>query len=326
MRARVGPTTVRLSFSVRRRVWVTRRTSSSVTASTRRTTSSIIRTWPVTISCAPNHPATLRVSLGAEEEAAFDQLFGLCELRLGDAFFELLKLVHYAGEGLGGARGVNTRGYAEGAAVQVMVVIAVHVVGQPPVLPQLNEEPTAHAISEDDVQKVERVAVRVVDGQAPDSEAQVDLLDLPILDVHPREVLIVGGGGKGAGLGGLPTVQAGGKCFDNLVMVHGPCYGDHRVVRRVVGVEIVEELVPGDGIYRVSGPADVPSQGVIGPDNLVEQYLSPLVGGVLDHVQLFEDDASFLFDVLGVEAGSCGACRLGGQGPRGSGGGATLAQ
>ena len=184
-----------------------------------------------------------------------------------------------------------------------MVVVAVNVVGQPPVLPQLNEEPAAHAISEDDIQKVKRVAVRVVDGQAPDSEAQVDLLDLPVLDVHPRGVLIVGGGGEGAGLGGLPTVQAGGQGLDNLVMVHGPCDGDHRVVRRVVGVEIVQELVPGDGVYRVSGPADVSSQGVIGPDDLVEQYFSPLVGGVLDHVQLFEDDASFFLDVLGVEAG-----------------------
>ena len=143
----------------------------------------------------------------------------------------------------------------------------------------------------------------MVYGQASDSEAQVDLLDLPILDMHPRGVLIVGGGGEGARLGGLPTVQSGCKGLDNLVMVDGPCDGDHRVVRRVVGVEIVQELVPGDGVYRISGAADVPSQGVIGPDDLVEQDFSPLVGGVLDHVQFFENDASFFFDVLGVEAG-----------------------
>ena len=67
--------------------------------------------------------------------------------------------------------------------------------------------------------------------------------------------------------------------------------------------EIVEQLVPGDGVNRVTGAADVAAEGMVGPDELVKEDFDPLVGSVLDHVELFEDDAALFFDVLGVEAG-----------------------
>ena len=110
---------------------MTRRTSSRVTASTRRTTSSIIKDLAGDHLLGAEPAGHAAGVLRAEEEPAFDQFFGLFELRLGDALFELLKLVHYAGEGLVGAGGIDASGYAEGAAVQVVVVVAVNVVGQP---------------------------------------------------------------------------------------------------------------------------------------------------------------------------------------------------
>ena len=72
--------------------------------------------------------------LGAEEEAALDQLLGLFDLLLGDVIFNFLKLVHYATEGLGGAGGIGSRGHAQGTAVDVVIVVAEDAVGEAPVL------------------------------------------------------------------------------------------------------------------------------------------------------------------------------------------------
>ena len=105
------------------------------------------------------------------------------------------------------------------------------------------------------------------------------------------------------GFGRAPAVESGGEGVDDFVVVYGTGDGYDGVAGGVVGVEIVEELVAGDGVYGVPGAADVAAEGVVGPDELVKEDFNPLVGGVLDHVELFEDDAALFFDVLGVEAG-----------------------
>jgi hypothetical protein len=94
---------------------------------------------------------------------------------------------------------------------------------------------------------------------------------------------VVGGGGEGA--------ELLGDLLDEVVVVQIAGGGeDHVAGREAAGVEVEDGLLveAGDGLDRAEDGA---AEGVVLPEVLGEELVDEVVGIVLVHLDLFEDDA-----------------------------------
>ena len=117
----------------------------------------------------------------------------------------------------------------------------------------------------------------------------------------------VGGGrgvsGEGGAGGGGERAEVLGDLRDEGVVVEVPGGGEDHVARgEAAGVEVEDDLLgeAGDGL---GGAEDGAAEGVALPEVLGEGLVDEVVGVVLVHLDLFEDDALLAGDVLGGEGG-----------------------
>ncbi len=99
------------------------------------------------------------------------------------------------------------------------------------------------------------------------------------------------------GVSGEARLDAG----DDAVVVEVACRGDHQVHRVVVlGVE-GRDLVASHRLDRLAGADRLPPERVVGEQRFEQQRVDELVGIVLVHEQLFEDDLPLGVDLEGAE-------------------------
>ena len=146
------------------------------------------------------------------------------------------------------------------------------------------------------------MAVGVLHGEAAHPQADVGLLGLLVADGAEGAVAVDGGepGGRRAR---RPVAPVGGHQLLHLggIDVAGDSY--HQVVGHVLAAEVLEGHLAADGLHRLLAAGDVPAQGLVGPEGLVEEEVGHLAGVVGDHRQLFEDDLPLLLHLLGLEDG-----------------------
>lgn len=93
-----------------------------------------------------------------------------------------------------------------------------------------------------------------------------------------------------------------GEGGDGFVVEVAGC-GDGQIGGGIVALVEVVELGFGEGLDGAAIADDGAAEGVAFPEVGDEEFVDEGLGGVEFHLEFFEDDALFLFDVLGVEAG-----------------------
>ena len=86
-----------------------------------------------------------------------------------------------------------------------------------------------------------------------------------------------------------------------LLVLHVPHGGNHQVVPPVALLEELQNLCALECVDGVPRPEDGHAQGVPLPEMLLEDVVDVLVGRVLHHADLLEDDGFLLVDVIEVE-------------------------
>ena len=79
--------------------------------------------------------------------------------------------------------------------------------------------------------------------------------------------------------------------------------GDQQIRGLVRVLEVPDEHVEVHPGHRGDGALDRPAERVPPPERFAEDVVHQLVGRVLDHLDLFEDDLAFLLDLLREELG-----------------------
>ena len=72
--------------------------------------------------------------------------------------------------------------------------------------------------------------------------------------------------------------------------------------RRVLLVQVAQDRVAIEALHDVPAAEDGPAKRVPGPEALREEIVDQIVRGVLDHLDLLEDDRLLLLDILRGEA------------------------
>src|SRR5215212_7299412 len=241
------------------------------------------------------HPR--RGALQCEERRALELLLGTIQFLFIDRLLhdppELLddhfdRLLHIA-------RGRTDVGL-DRAGVRVSLVVGVDGVCQPALLAHLLKQAAAHASSEDVVQSGHRVAILALGRDA--EGAQRDMVLLRLLELEEDAAL--GRGRPRFTHERLPFGQPGQLLFDHapdIVGVELACR-DHEDVWGRVGL-VVEGLqgIVVDAAHGLGRPDDRAAQGVLVEDQRREVLIGELVGPVLVHLDLFDDDLTLPLQV-----------------------------
>jgi hypothetical protein len=91
---------------------------------------------------------------------------------------------------------------------------------------------------------------------------------------------------------------------------------DDQVAPDVRLTEVAEQHVLRERRHRLGGAQDRPAERVIGPVLLGEELVNQIVGGVLDHLDLFEDHLLLALDLVEREGGMEHQVRQDVEGPR----------
>src|SRR5439155_9443133 len=240
----------------------------------------------------------------AQHEAALGELAGLGELfGRGAVLAQAGELGEDDDEGGDGVLGVDAGVDVEGAGVEEVGGVAVDVVYEAALLAQLDEEPGGHAFAEDDGEELDGVAVRVVEGDAGDGHAEVRLFGGLVLD-SAADTVAADRRDPGGGFGGGPVAEGGFDGGDDFLVDDVAGDGDEDVVGDVLLCEVAHHHVAVDAFDGLFGAGDVAAEGVVGPEDGVEQEVDELGGRVGDHGQLFEDDLALFLHLTGVHQGA----------------------
>ena len=63
----------------------------------------------------------------------------------------------------------------------------------------------------------------------------------------------------------------------------------------VIGLVEREQVGPAQTGQTLMGAGHILAQGMVGPEKLVNQNIGPIVGRVVDHIELFTDHVFFFF-------------------------------
>ena len=175
-------------------------------------------------------------------------------------------------------------------------------VGEPPPLADVLEETRTHRPAEHDVHQVADVPVFVPLGIALDPQADVALLDALVAHRQPRHHRRRGDGRRFA-------VRRHVRERLRHQVADGPVLDvagrrDHQVPGGVDPREVVAQGGAVDGADGGGHAEDRTAQGVPRPEALREQLVHEVVGGVLDHLDLFEHHLLLARDLLGLERGA----------------------
>ena len=185
--------------------------------------------------------------------------------------------------------GVPVQGHVDAvhAGVGMACPVGVDGIAQALLLPDLLEEAGGHPAAQDGGEGLEGEAPGGVIGQAGEGQDQMILLNGLGCD-HERGVVH-----RLGNLGRLPGLQGGEPAADVLqvFLPEAAAEGDHRVVRPVVPAVEVPEGLPGHGFQGLRGAQNGAGQGVVPKDLREELFRAQVVGGVLVHVDLLQDDA-----------------------------------
>ena len=180
---------------------------------------------------------------------------------------------------------------------------AVHVVGQPALLSNLQEQPRTHALAKDRVDEVERVAVFVEVTDATGAKAQMGLLGLL---VQEGEAGLVESGRCREVTTAVLEGEAAHTSVDHFrgtVGVNAAGQADNEMGTAVVVLYVVDQIVARDCGNRGQGSTDVAPERMTRPHHLFEEAVDVILGQILVHLQLFEDHHPFAIDVIRGELG-----------------------
>ncbi len=173
-------------------------------------------------------------------------------------------------------------------------------VHEPALLPDVLEEARGHRAAEDGVEHVAGVAIGVRLRVGPGPEA----------DVHLLELVLRARDGAGGDAGGVAVPRRPAAVQPREVPAHQgrhrpvlqvPRGGDQDVRGVVHAREVGREILAPEAPHGLLGSQDGPAERVVRPERLREELHDEVVGGVLDHVDLFEDDLLLLGHLRGVE-------------------------
>src|SRR5262249_6918820 len=114
--------------------------------------------------------------LQPEEHAPFPELFGSSKLILGDQLGKTADLAQRSAQRLVDTRRLDPSVDHERAGILVFIRIRMNVVGQALFFPDLQKEPRAHSLTENDIQQLECITVGVKVRKARKRQAEVRLL------------------------------------------------------------------------------------------------------------------------------------------------------
>ena len=86
-------------------------------------------------------------------------------------------------------------------------------------------------------------------------------------------------------------------------MVHVPRRGHNHPIGLVEVLQVLQHVLTPHFPQALPRAQYGPTQGVLAPELLGEEIVDQVVGVVLDHLDLFQDDSALLFDVRGIQLG-----------------------
>ena len=185
---------------------------------------------------------------------------------------------------------------AEGTRILVRRQARKHRVGQATLLADVLEQARAHRAAERGVERIAGVTFRVVLWQGRRAEHDVTLLQILLANLDRRR------GDRHRVLGFGATVRnLRERAFEQRlhVVVLEIADGDHYEVLGHVGVaKILLQGVAIEGVDAGGGAENRTAERMAAPEAFGENLVDQIVGRVLDHLDLFEDDLLFFLDVV----------------------------
>ena len=188
---------------------------------------------------------------------------------------------------------------AQQAGVGVVGHVGVHRVAQPPLLPQLLEQPGGAAAPQQGVEEQNLGPPLVQIAGGGEGQDQMVLLD----------GLLLGGDGGAVGHRGTLGGQAGGQGGEQVPQAvrlgrgELPGQGGHQVARVVVLPLPPGQPLPGHPLQGGLPAQDGPGQGGAPVDGGGQPLAHQVLGGVLVHADLLQDDPPLQLHVPLVEPG-----------------------
>ena len=184
--------------------------------------------------------------------------------------------------------------------IDVVGVIAVHVVREATLFPELEEEATRHSLAEDRVQHVDDELVRMVCVDGAPSDAEVGLLGTlsDQLGAH------LSGAGRRDHSRRLAWCERSERTFDRgdrLIRVQRPGERDDRPRGCVSAFDEGTKRVGGHPEDDLFAARDLPAERVFRIEQLVEQRMHAVLRLIAIHSELLDDHASLRFDVRGAQ-------------------------
>ena len=172
-----------------------------------------------------------------------------------------------------------------------------HVVAQPELLAQAQEQPRRHAFAQHHGEQAERVAVVVARVEPAHAEADVGLLGLLRHEPHALPARLALRPQPRSGRPGRPLPRQGLDEASQRRGVDGAGHGDHGGVRHVLLAVVVADAVAVDARDGGGRTGHVAPDRLVGPQQAVEGERGLLVWRVLDRSQLLEDHAPLALDL-----------------------------
>ena len=195
-----------------------------------------------------------------------------------------------------GLVGIEAGVDAEDTAIGIRRAEGRDVVGERPLLAQLEEEPAAHPVAEQRAEQLERPAIRMVPGDAGHPQAQVALRQLTPRHPHrsrPRRSRRPND--RPGGDPGEPVARSriGKPRFGDVEdrpMGRVAGDGQHEMLRAVPAAPVAEHLLVRRAPHRTRRAGDLAAQWVVAEQHLVEEGEDVVARGVDVHPDLVDDD------------------------------------
>ena len=189
----------------------------------------------------------------------------------------------------------------ERSTVRMIMVIAVDRVGQTKLFANFLEQAGAHIASQDGIQQVCCITVRMVLRQALDPEADLSLFQFTTGDFY------FSGDNRGnivllhARYG--PVTKGRLDQSDQLFVVDATGGNNAQVLTNITGLHKLQQLLPVYVTDSMPGADDRHAERVPGPEGMGKLVVDQIFGAILDHGDLLQDNPSLFLYVIRTESG-----------------------